>query len=201
MNSGRLIYVIGPSGCGKDSVMAYARRRCPGSEAAFAHRYITRSAEAGGENHIHLEPDEFEARARCGVFALHWNSHGHRYGIGCEVDAWMEAGFNVVVNGSRAYLPEAARRYPDMIPTLIAVETDILRQRLLARGRESTAEIECRLEQAEAYVVSHPELRIIDNNGELQQAGNALLALARNGCSVRGGSCSQALLPGRQPLA
>jgi ribose 1,5-bisphosphokinase len=179
MGPGRLIYVIGPSGCGKDSVMDYARRRCPGHEAAFAHRYITRSAGAGGENHIHLQPDEFEARAQCGVLALHWDSHGYRYGIGCEIDAWMEAGLNVVVNGSRAYLPVAARRYPDLIPALISVETDILRQRLLARGRESTAEIEYRLEQAQAFVVSHPELRTIDNNGELQHAGNTLLALAR----------------------
>lgn len=179
MGMGRLIYVIGPSGCGKDSVMAYARRRCPGHEAAFAHRYITRCAGVGGENHVHLQPDEFEARVRCGVFALHWDRHGYRYGIGCEIDAWMEAGLNVVVNGSRDYLPVAVRRYPDMIPALVSVEADILRQRLLARGRESIAEIELRLEQAEAFVVRHPGLRAIDNNGELQQAGNALLALAR----------------------
>lgn len=179
MKYGKLIYVIGPSGCGKDSVMAYARRRCPGNEAAFAHRYITRGAEAGGENHVHLQPDEFQARVERGVFALHWDSHGYRYGIGCEIDAWMEAGLNVVVNGSRGYLPMAVRRYPDLIPALISVETDILRQRLLARGRESTAEIEYRLEQAEAFAISHAELRTIDNNGELKHAGNALLDLAR----------------------
>jgi len=180
MKRGRLIYVVGPSGCGKDSIMEYARKRCPGSEAAFAHRYITRSAGAGGENHVHLEPDEFEARARCGVFALHWSSHGHRYGIGCEIDAWMEAGFNVVVNGSRSYLPAAARRYPEMIPVLITVEPGILRERLLIRGRESDAEIEGRLERARAFTVHHQELRTIDNNGELHLAGNALLALARD---------------------
>jgi ribose 1,5-bisphosphokinase len=180
MEYGRLIYVIGPSGCGKDSVMTYARRLCPGSEAVFAHRYITRCAGAGGENHVHLAPDEFQARAERGVFALHWDSHGYRYGIGCEIDAWMEAGFNVVVNGSRAYLSEAARRYPDMRPVLVTVEPDILRQRLINRGRECAAEMELRLAQAETFTVCHPELQTIDNSGELPVAGNALLALVRN---------------------
>lgn len=180
MKYGRLTYVIGPSGCGKDSVMTYARKLCPGNEAVFAHRYITRGAEAGGENHVHLQPDEFQARVERGVFAMHWDSHGYRYGIGCEIDAWMEAGFNVVVNGSRAYLPEAARRYPDMQPVLIAVEPGILRHRLLVRGRENESEIEHRLALAEAYEVRHPNLKSIDNSGELALAGNALLSLVRD---------------------
>lgn len=186
MKYSRLIYVIGPSGCGKDSVMAYARRRCPGHEAAFAHRYITRGAEAGGENHVHLVPDEFQARAERGVFSLHWDSHGYRYGIGCEIDAWMEAGLNVAVNGSRAYLPEAARRYPDLRPVLITVEPGILRHRLLVRGRENESEIEHRLALAEAYEVRHPRLVVIDNSGELALAGNALLSLVRDvGAALR----------------
>ncbi|WP_272698724.1 phosphonate metabolism protein/1,5-bisphosphokinase (PRPP-forming) PhnN [Desulfovibrio sp. Fe33] len=179
MTRGNLIYVIGPSGCGKDSIMLYARKHCPGSEAAFAHRYITRPADAGGENHVALLPDEYRARLDLGLFALSWDSHGNRYGVGIEIDAWMESGLNVVVNGSRAYLPEAVRRYPDLVPVLVSVESDILRQRLILRGRESAAEIEGRLERAGNYSVSHPALRRIDNSGELSDAGRALLELAR----------------------
>ena len=108
MTPGNLIYVIGPSGCGKDSIMLYARKHCPGSEAAFAHRYITRPADAGGENHVALLPDEYRARLDLGLFALAWDSHGNRYGVGLEIDAWLEAGLNVVVNGSRA-LPARGR--------------------------------------------------------------------------------------------
>lgn len=176
---GTLIYVIGPSGSGKDSIMRYAREHCPGSEAAFAHRYITRPADAGGENHVFLQPDEYRARLERGLFALHWDSHGLRYGVGLEINDWMEAGLNVVVNGSRAYLDEAARLYPDMRPVLVSVETDILRQRLLFRGRESGDEIERRLDRAGAYAVSHARLTRIDNSGELSAAGNQLLDLVR----------------------
>ena len=180
MTRGNLIYVIGPSGCGKDSIMLYARKHCPGGEAAFAHRYITRPADAGGENHVALLPDEYRARLDLGQFALAWDSHGNGYGVGVEIDAWMDAGLNVVVNGSRAYLPEAARRYPDLVPVLVSVDRDILRQRLILRGRESADEIERRLERADGYAVSHPALQTIDNSGELSEAGRALLGLVRN---------------------
>lgn len=175
MRTGTLIYVIGPSGCGKDSVMDYARRLCPPTEAVFAHRYITRPAEAGGENHVHLSPEEFEARLGLGLFALNWNSHGYRYGIGIEIETWMRAGVTVVANGSRAYLPEATRRYPDLLPVLITVQPDVLRLRLISRGRESEAEVEQRLRRAEAYVVDHPRLVQIDNNRDLLHAGERLL--------------------------
>ena len=179
MHHGELIYVMGPSGSGKDSVMEYARKLCPGSEAAFAHRYITRSSDAGGENHIHIMPDEYQARLERGLFSLNWDSHGFRYGIGNEIDIWMQAEFNVVVNGSRAYLPEAAKRYPTIRPVLITVDLSILRERLLGRGRESLEEVERRLERANAYEVRHPNLERIDNSGELSEAGEYFLSLVR----------------------
>lgn len=93
---------------------------------------------------------------------------------------WMEAGFNVVVNGSCAYLSEAARRYPDLRPVRISVEPGILRHRLQVRGRENESEIKHRLALAEAYEVLHPRLVVIDNSGELALAGNTLFSLVRD---------------------
>jgi len=47
---GRLWYVMGPSAAGKDSVLAYVRQQLPAAAGVvFAHRYITRAADAGGE--------------------------------------------------------------------------------------------------------------------------------------------------------
>jgi ribose 1,5-bisphosphokinase len=81
-----LIYVMGPSGCGKDSLLRYARARLAGDPAVvFAHRYITRAAAAGGENHVELTPAEFATRLRKHLFALTWESHGHAYGVGIEI--------------------------------------------------------------------------------------------------------------------
>jgi hypothetical protein len=60
--SGQLIYVMGPSGAGKDSLLGFAREKVPGEPVVFAHRYITRPT-GNGENHIALTPEEFEARS------------------------------------------------------------------------------------------------------------------------------------------
>lgn len=177
MNSGALVYVIGPSGSGKDSVMNWVRQRCGADRVAFAHRYITRSAGAGGENHVELSPEEFQLRLDLGLFSLHWDSHATRYGVGVEIDGWLAAGLNVVVNGSRGYLPEAARRYPDMIPALIEVPLAELERRLRSRGREKAEAIDRRLLRARAFDVAHPNLVRIDNSGPMGEAGAALLRL------------------------
>ena len=63
----------------------------------FAHRYITRAAEAGGENHVELSPAEFGLRRTHGLFAFHWQAHGNDYGIGREIYSWRRAGLTVVV--------------------------------------------------------------------------------------------------------
>ena len=70
-----------------------------------------------------------------GRLAMRWSSHGCQYGIGRSIDGSLEHGICVIVNGSREYLPEALRRYPDLLPVLVEVEPAILRQRLLARGK------------------------------------------------------------------
>ena len=81
---------MGPSGAGKDSVLRYARERLAGSGVLFAHRYITRPPVAGDENFVSLDPAEFAARRARGLFAFDWEAHGCLYGIGLEIEAWLE---------------------------------------------------------------------------------------------------------------
>lgn len=185
--SARLIYVVGPSGSGKDSLLRYAREKLaddPG--VVFAHRYITRAADAGGENHVALTPAEFASRQRNRLFALAWESHGHAYGIGIEINQWLAKGATVVVNGSREYLGEAGRRFPELLAVRIEVPTEVLRERLLARGREDMASVEQRLERhrrmqaADQQTTQAPCARhVITNDGPLERAGEALVALLR----------------------
>jgi len=174
----RLIYIMGPSGSGKDSLMAEARLRLPAeAPVVFAHRYITRPADAGGENHVALSRDEFELRLSRGLFALSWESHGFAYGIGREIDIWMEAGLSVVVNGSREALSRFAVAYPELLPVLVDVPEEILRQRLGARGREDAGEIKARLARAHMAVTETPALVRFDNSGPLAERGQALAEL------------------------
>jgi ribose 1,5-bisphosphokinase len=55
MSNGRLIYLVGASGAGKDSVLARMRALLqPTDRLVVAHRYITRASDAGGESHVAL---------------------------------------------------------------------------------------------------------------------------------------------------
>ena len=176
-NSGKLFYVIGASGAGKDSLLRYARQHLANDESvAFVHRYITRPVELLGENHIMLSDNEFDSRQQSGCFAMHWYSHGFKYGIGVEINQWLENGINVVANGSRAYLKQALEIYPELTPILINVSQEILKKRLLTRGREDTLQIDKRLQRAVEFEnVGIPQLISINNEGPIENAGELFI--------------------------
>ncbi|MBR2610728.1 MAG: hypothetical protein IKC62_06750, partial [Desulfovibrio sp.] len=85
-------------------------------------------------------------------------------------------------------LPEALRRYPDLVPVLVEVEPAILRQRLLARGREQGKDLEERLQRTLAPLpaISLERLVHIDNSGKLPAAVDALENVVRAALPVRG---------------
>ena len=179
MSDGRLIYLVGASGVGKDSVLARMRALLqPADRIIVAHRYITRIAHADGENHVALSTAEFLQRRDAGCFALHWQSHGLHYGIGREIELWLSLGMRVLVNGSRAHVVKLAQDYPKAEIVEITASEPIIRQRLRARGRESEAAIEVRLQRNRALSDCPAALRI-PNEGRLDDAAEALLAWAR----------------------
>ncbi|WP_154124943.1 ribose 1,5-bisphosphokinase [Grimontia hollisae] len=165
----KLFYVLGASGAGKDSLIEAARERfC--DRLMVAHRYITRPASAGSENHIALTDAEFDLRIRQALFSMHWRANGLRYGVGREVESWLASGMDVMVNGSRAYLPFAQGLFGEQLNVVwISVSPDALRERLEARGRESVDDIAQRLERAIQYDAVRPASVIhLDNSGKLE---------------------------------
>ncbi|SIS53021.1 ribose 1,5-bisphosphokinase [Neptunomonas antarctica] len=176
----KIIYLMGPSGSGKDSIISALRKHLhPGAGLMIAHRYITRHWQSGGENHIELTDTEFALRKNLGLFSLSWEANGHQYGIGSEVDTWLKANHSVIVNGSREHLPEAIEHYAEqLIPVLIDVEETSLRERLTQRSRESGEEIEARILRSRGYAESlNRRCYVISNNGDLDQAVTALARL------------------------
>ena len=150
---GRLIYLMGPSGSGKDSLLQAARAPLEAHGCRFARRVITRSAESVGEDALGVTPAEFERLEGEGAFALSWRANGLAYGIPCEIDDWLSAGQDVLINGSRGHLEAARQRYPDLLAVLLQVDEAVLRQRLLARGRETPEQIEQRLARSRSFAV------------------------------------------------
>jgi ribose 1,5-bisphosphokinase len=185
----KVFYLIGPSGAGKDSVIRCCRPLLTEVDRCFvAHRYITRPPELRGENHIWLSDHEFDKRRNLGAFAMHWEANGYRYGTGCEIDSWLDQGINVLVNGSRAYLPKALQAYHHrLVPILLHVEMESLRSRLIERGRESAVEIEERIQRARLQEDKlDRRMQRIDNNGSLESAARQLLQIIRRGSYLAG---------------
>lgn len=172
----KLFYIVGPSGAGKDSLIEYCREQLNGVlPVIFTHRYITRPAKTGSENHVSLSTEEFKLRIKHELFALYWESHGLYYGIGIEINSWLEKGFSVVINGSREYLPVALEKYPDLQPILIEADSEIIKSRLNNRGREDEKSIAERIARNEEFSLSALQIHRIQNNGTIAAAASELL--------------------------
>lgn len=177
----RLIYLMGASGSGKDTLLRLLRTTLqPHEPVLVAHRYITRPS-SGDESSVALNPVEFQRRVDLGCFALHWHSHNLHYGIGIEIDAWLAGGAVVVINGSRAYLAQAHTRYPRLTAIEVTTRPDVLAARLRQRGRETQRQIQARLERAtRAYAVPATcAVRSLPNNAAPEDAAGQLLTIAR----------------------
>jgi ribose 1,5-bisphosphokinase len=164
MKQPTLFYVVGRSGVGKDTVLDQLRLL---QGCTVAHRYITREATPGSENHIALSTAEFNARKAKGAFLLDWQAHGYQYGIGIEVKHWLDSGLSVFVNGSRHYLNVARKTLGErMISVLIDADDEICLQRLAKRGRENANAIQARMNRS---AVEHGQFDwVIDNSGSLE---------------------------------
>ncbi|WP_367863622.1 phosphonate metabolism protein/1,5-bisphosphokinase (PRPP-forming) PhnN [Pseudomonas guariconensis] len=175
---GRLIFLIGPSGSGKDSLIDAARVHLLENGVEVARRVITRSAESRGEAALSVSPEVFEQMCEDGEFAMHWQANGLQYGIPVQVNEWLSSGRHVLVNGSRGYLPEARRRYPNLLTIRLEVAPQVLRERLLTRGRESVEQVEQRLARSALLQAGDdPDVHVLDNSTSLADTVKALLRL------------------------
>lgn len=175
---GRLIYVVGPSGAGKDSLLDWIRTRLNGEPGVrIARRTITRPASAGGEDHVAATDPQFDAALARGEFAMHWRANSHRYGIAREIEHWLAAGHTVIVNGSREYLPVARAKFPQLEAVHVVAPDEALRSRLADRGRESSGEVARRLIRNRQFqeAKAGAALQLV-NDGPIEVAGARLVA-------------------------
>lgn len=169
---GAWVFVCGPSGSGKDSVMAYAQQAlATRADIVFSRRFITRPVHAGSD-HDALSPAAFAALRRAGSLSWHWQAHGFDYGIGSSYGDAVRAGRRVVVNASREHV-KALPASLDRRVVHITADPEALAQRLLKRGRDSAEAVARRLERNAEFDGLSADCVIV-NNGELADAGRQL---------------------------
>ena len=148
---GPLILVVGPSGVGKDTLLAGAREQLGDSgRFVFPRRYITRPADYGGEDHVPVSPEAFDAMRADGKFLLHWSAHGFHYGVSGSIVEDLRQGCAVVVNGSRGVVADARERIHPLHAVHVTASRDAIAERLSRRGRETAEQSKQRLDRAVA---------------------------------------------------
>lgn len=141
-----MLLVVGASGVGKDTLLSQAKEQLSGQSGFyFVRRYITRPPDANEENYF-IDPRAFDLLKAGGFFVTHWKAHGNCYGIPrSEIPLDVEPSSMVIMSVSRQVVPVMERQFSRVITINISAHPDILRQRLLSRGREDVRAIEKRL--------------------------------------------------------
>ena len=163
---GGQVLVVGPSGAGKDTVLAGLREILEDKNGfVFARREITRDADAGGEDHVAIDEATFQRREAAGGYALSWRAHGLCYGVPRTIEDDLRAGRMVLANTSRAMIAPARQRYPGVQTVVITAPAAVLAERLAVRGRESRAEVLARLARSAPDIPQGDDIWEINNTG------------------------------------
>jgi ribose 1,5-bisphosphokinase len=175
--TGLLVLVVGPSGSGKDTLMAGAAGMLAGDgRFRFVRRVVTRPAAE--EDHEVVDAEGFAARRDAGGFALHWEAHGLQYGIPSDILTDLRRGRAVVANVSRGVLAEAAARLPILVVE-ITVSDWVRAARLRKRGREAPDDVTVRLTR-DVPIPEGLTVFTIVNDGTIAEGIRAFVELLAN---------------------
>ena len=175
MTQARFIAVVGPSGVGKDSVMAGLQAKLHAFH--MVRRVITRDAGLGGEDYVPVSPAQFKSMVARGAFALHWRAHDLSYGIPIAVHDRLHDGTDCLANLSRAALGDAAELFPNLVVLNITARPETLALRLRERGRETPEVIMKRLAKATRPLPEGLDQIDLPNDGPLAETVARALAL------------------------
>jgi ribose 1,5-bisphosphokinase len=177
---GRLVLVVGPSGAGKDTPIGQARAACAGADTIiFPRRVVTREASASEDNE-HISPEAFRQACAHGDFAVHWEAHGHGYGLPRSIDTDVRAGRTIVVNVSRGVVDAMRHSYADVTVVSITAPSEILAERLASRSRNSDGPLSDRLGRVVDGGAIKPDV-IISNVGDVEDHARELIRVIRGG--------------------
>lgn len=173
--------VVGPSGAGKDTLIAGALAARP--DLQVLRRVITRPETAGGEPFEGVTTAEFATRAARGDFALSWNAHGLSYGVPHPTGAGV-----TLFNGSRRILGQAAQVFAGLQVIHVTASPEVLADRLAARGREGAQDIAARLSREARLDPALSVLTVINDGTPAEGIRNFLAALDRAQSQGLGGN-------------
>jgi guanylate kinase len=177
---GMLIVVSSPSGGGKGTLIDRVLKTVPG--IGYSVSYTTRpprEVEQHGREYFFVTTAVFEQMIRDGEF-LEWaNVYGHLYGTSrAQVERELDAGRDVIleidVQGAASI-----RQLIDNAVTVFILPPSfkLLRDRLVARGTDSPADLERRLSGAPGEVQQYTNFSYVILNDDINRASSQLAAI------------------------
>lgn len=174
---GKWIFICGPSGVGKDSLIVWSRQALAGqSNIVFARRLVTRVAQPDTDDDA-MQEAAFLSLRESGGLRWHWQAHDFHYGISKRYADHVSAGGLVVINGSRSHV-DGLSASPEVIRVEITASAANIEARLSQRGRDSQEAMAFRLARNAAFEQLSPSNAdlIIRNDANIEAAGASLVA-------------------------
>ena len=149
--NGCLYVIVAPSGAGKSSLVGALLEREP--DVGVSISYTTRPprpGEVSGREYFFVDVDEFKAMAARGEFLEHAEVYGNFYGTSKH---WIEktraTGSDVLLEIDWQGARSVKALFPDMsFIYILPPSIEVLRKRLVKRGKDSKEVIERRLAEA-----------------------------------------------------
>ena len=168
---GLLIVMSGPSGTGKGTVCEELKK----DDSIFVSVSMTsrniRENEIDGVTYYYTTPENFENMINSGKM-LEWAQYnGNYYGTPREaVEKMLDDGKNVLLEIEVQGALQIKKNFPEAILIFVVPPSiEVLRKRLVERGRESIEEIENRIETAKWEITKSDEYNYIVVNDDLAE--------------------------------
>ncbi len=179
---GKLVLVIGPTGSGKGTLLAYVREKIPG--LVFPVSCTTRAPRPGekeGQTYFFVSLEEFKRRVEAGEFLEHASYGGNQYGtLKSEILPRVEEGKVVIreveVQGAR----QIQKTMPPELLRIVYVDAgswEDLERRVRARAPIGQPELEARRTRYEDETSFKSQASVIVSNpdGKIEEAKQAFL--------------------------
>lgn len=178
-----LLVVSGPSGAGKDSLVAVLRQKHPEIEISVsATSRAMRAGEAEGQNYYYMSREAFETLLAQGKILEHTEYCGNYYGTPrSEVENRIANNIVVVLVIEVEGAANIKKEYPACTTVFVQPPSmDELEQRLRGRGTETPAQIEKRMRRAKEEMAFAPQYDYCVTNDDLQRCADELYDILQN---------------------
>jgi len=182
IHGGRLFLVSAPSGAGKTTLCDAARLCLP--HLVYSVSSTTRPPREGereGIDYFFVTEAQFCKGIDTGQWAEWARVHGNYYGTAARfIEDHLKAGRDVLMDIDVQGAAQILRRYPDAVTIFImAPSMEILRQRITARGLDSSAVIDKRMKNAKAEIACRGMYRHVLVNDDLDAAIARLVSILK----------------------